>query len=297
MAPILTLAIPTYNRADVLDETLRLMVSDPACDERVEIIVSDNCSTDHTSQVAAKYPSVRYYRNEENIRDANFTKILGYGTGLYLKLVNDTVRFESGMIEKMIAVISQTDRLQNNLLFYENCFLNENQRIEVADRKELLRQVSFYTTWTANFGIWRDDFMAMEDKDRYVLTQFLQVDWTYRMVSNGRPTLVVFDHYFSIANLKNKGGYNFYKVFVNNYFGLIRSFNLPKIEIECEKYRLFRYFLLYNMYSFRRYKDKFSFTTDGEWPILWAKYWYEPYFYLGVCAMYMKLFLNKTNKR
>ncbi len=295
MAPVLTLAIPTYNRADVLNETLRRIVNDPACDERVEIIVSDNCSTDHTAQVVAGYPSVKYYRNEENIRDANFTRLLGYGTGVYLKLVNDTVRFEAGKIEKMITVILQTDRSKNNLLFYEDCFVNRGCQIEVTDREELLKQVSFYTTWTANFGAWRDDFMALEEKDRYVSTQFLQVDWTYRLASNGKPTIVVFDHYFCIADLKNKGGYNFYDTFVNKYLGLIYSFGFSAAKLELEKYRLFRHFLLYNMYSFYVSKEKFSFSTDGRWSILLRKYWYEPYFYLGLLIMYIKLWCKKEN--
>ncbi len=238
---------------------------------------------------------MKYYRNEENIRDANFTRLLGYGTGVYLKLVNDTVRFEAGKIEKMITVILQTDRSKNNLLFYEDCFVNRGRRIEVADREELLKQVSFYTTWTANFGAWRDDFMALEEKDRYVSTQFLQVDWTYRLASNGKPTIVVFDHYFCIADLKNKGGYNFYDTFVNKYLGLIYSFGFSAAKLELEKYRLFRHFLLYNMYSFYVSKEKFSFSTDGRWSILLRKYWYEPYFYLGLLIMYIKLWCKKEN--
>ncbi len=277
MAPVLTLAIPTYNRADILNETLRRIVNDPACDERVEIIVSDNCSTDHTAQVVAGYPSVKYYRNEENIRDANFTRLLGYGTGIYLKLVNDTVRFEAGKIEKMITVILQMDRSKNNLLFYEDCFVNRGCQIEVTDREELLKQVSFYTTWTANFGAWRDDFMALEEKDRYVSTQFLQVDWTYRLASNGKPTIVVFDHYFTIVALNNKGSYNLFDTFINKYLRLLRDCDFSCGTLWVEKYRLYRHFVLPWFFALKTEK-KMSYSLEGAEAIIAKRYWYEPYF-------------------
>lgn len=293
MAYILTLAIPTYNRADVLDKTLERIVSDPACDERVEIIVSDNCSQDSTRDVVAKYPCVKYFCNTENIIDANFTKILENSTGHYLKLVNDTVRFNPGKIEEMIDIISATNSMEYNLLFYQNCFVNTDKIVMVNNKEELLKSVSFYTTWSANFGIWKKDFDAFEDKNRYVETRFLQLDWTYRLVSNGKRSKIVFDDFFTIADLKVKGGYNFYKVFVDNYINLIKKNKISFFAIEHEKYRLFRYFLLSNMRNFRKNKDRFAFSTEGEYRILLGKYWYEPYFYIGLIVMCFKLYFKR----
>ena len=46
---LLSLCIPTYNRADILKETLTKLVLEPAFIlGRVEICISDNASTDHT---------------------------------------------------------------------------------------------------------------------------------------------------------------------------------------------------------------------------------------------------------
>ena len=45
---LLSLCIPTYNRVETLTVMLERVVHDPDFDEEVEIVISDNCSTDDT---------------------------------------------------------------------------------------------------------------------------------------------------------------------------------------------------------------------------------------------------------
>ena len=63
-SPILSLCIPTYNRANILEKTISRIVSCRSFDSDVELVISDNCSTDNTRQVcehfAAKYDNVKY---------------------------------------------------------------------------------------------------------------------------------------------------------------------------------------------------------------------------------------------
>lgn len=72
---LLTLGIPTYNRAVTLRRTLVSLAQqiDQAGLRDVEIVISDNCSTDDTASVCAEiakqFPCVplRYFQNDENI--------------------------------------------------------------------------------------------------------------------------------------------------------------------------------------------------------------------------------------
>jgi glycosyltransferase involved in cell wall biosynthesis len=66
--PLVTIAVPTYNRAnmflkDVLDGALHQTY------EHIEVLVSDNCSTDHTAELVQTYsdPRLKYIRQKENI--------------------------------------------------------------------------------------------------------------------------------------------------------------------------------------------------------------------------------------
>ena len=43
-SPLLTIAIPTYNRAKNLDELLTQMLGQINGDPRVQLLISDNCS-------------------------------------------------------------------------------------------------------------------------------------------------------------------------------------------------------------------------------------------------------------
>ena len=59
--PLLSICIPTYNRAEYLVGALENIISDPAFDERVEIVISDNASTDDTENVVGYF--IKLYSN------------------------------------------------------------------------------------------------------------------------------------------------------------------------------------------------------------------------------------------
>lgn len=91
--PTLAITIPTYNRAEVLNKNLGLILSQIG-DLPVRVYVSDNCSTDHTRAVclawAATHPQLIYSCNRENIGfDRNILKLLDWAQGDYLWLLGD----------------------------------------------------------------------------------------------------------------------------------------------------------------------------------------------------------------
>lgn len=92
--PILSICIPTYNRADCLEQILEKMM--PVCIENnIHIYISDNASTDNTEKVGMqfelKYDVVHYYRHAENIGpDDNFEYVLKMSNTQYRWLMSDT---------------------------------------------------------------------------------------------------------------------------------------------------------------------------------------------------------------
>jgi glycosyltransferase involved in cell wall biosynthesis len=95
---ILTIGIPTYNRASKLQLTLTGLARqvDQAGLLDVEIVVCDNCSIDHTSvvcaEVATQFPTVplRYVRNKENIGfDRNVNALFHNATATYVWTLSD----------------------------------------------------------------------------------------------------------------------------------------------------------------------------------------------------------------
>jgi glycosyltransferase involved in cell wall biosynthesis len=64
MQPVLTIIIPTYNRADFLRESIHSVLSQTFAD--YELIVVDDGSSDHTEDVVREFPRIHYVACSEN---------------------------------------------------------------------------------------------------------------------------------------------------------------------------------------------------------------------------------------
>jgi glycosyltransferase involved in cell wall biosynthesis len=287
---LLSICIPTYNRCTVLDATLQKLFLNPEFDSnRMEVIVSDNCSTDDTQEIVLKYPLVRYYRNSENIIDRNFSLVLGYAKGDYIRLFNDTLSFKPNALRKMLDTIEKHMDSNINLFFYGNMFLNKNCSKMFENIDSYFKKVSYYSTSIANFGVWRDDFLKIKDKDRYANLQFTQVDWSCQIVKNGKKSVVYFEDLFEVVTPNKKGGYNIFDTFINNYLFIVKQEKLAMFNYELEKFRLLWHFVYPWLITLTvANKSNYSFDTKRVFNIILKKYWYEPYFYLMLILWFKK---------
>ncbi len=89
--PLVTIGISTYNRADgYLKDALASAVAQTY--PKVEIVVSDNCSSDGTEALVKSFsdPRIRYFRQEKNIgANNNFNFCLEQARGEYFLLLHD----------------------------------------------------------------------------------------------------------------------------------------------------------------------------------------------------------------
>jgi glycosyltransferase involved in cell wall biosynthesis len=85
----LSICIPTFNRAKLLNESLQLLV--PQCEGRpVEICISNNASTDETAAVLASYPDIRCQTQPLNVGiDRNTLAALRMAKGRYVLPIGD----------------------------------------------------------------------------------------------------------------------------------------------------------------------------------------------------------------
>ena len=85
---LVSICIPTYNRVDALKRCVDSIIQNKYYSpESIEIVISDNCSTDGTQEyvqgvVANRNCNILYNRNENNIGgDLNFIKVLSIAHG------------------------------------------------------------------------------------------------------------------------------------------------------------------------------------------------------------------------
>lgn len=92
--PILSICIPTYNRVARLQQLLSdLQECAGILGDQIEILISDNCSTDTTEQLVLQMPQylpIRYFRQPVNIGPANnYMFLLMKSQGLYCWVTGD----------------------------------------------------------------------------------------------------------------------------------------------------------------------------------------------------------------
>lgn len=115
--PLLSIAIPTFNRAQFLRINLkRLLCEIKKIDQnQVEILVSDNASEDGTDIVVRDAVKsglpVRYLRNKQNIgSDANFAQCFNMARGRYVVIMGDDDLFSIGALGELLTELEKAPK-------------------------------------------------------------------------------------------------------------------------------------------------------------------------------------------
>ncbi|MDR1123022.1 MAG: glycosyltransferase family 2 protein [Elusimicrobiota bacterium] len=111
MAPLLSVCIPTYNRARFLSALLDSIYAQKT--PEIEVVVSDNASTDNTREIVKKYPDIIYRRSGKNLGfDANVLRAVALAKGKYCWLVGDDDALAEGALEYLL------QNIKSNYAFY-----------------------------------------------------------------------------------------------------------------------------------------------------------------------------------
>lgn len=252
----LSICIPTYNRSEYLCDTIESIISQPEFTEsdEVEIIISDNCSSDDTELAVKKYierypEKIKYNRNTENIRDLNYEKVLSMASGAMLKLHNDTLNLNPEVLGRLLNVIKRN--LDNDTIpFFVNGRIEDlNDPVICCSAAEFIQVVSHFSTWIASFCISKKQFLRMNDFSARVDIFITQVYVLMKLLSEGNQIEVVPDIFFTSIIPQKKGGFSLSEVFLSGYFEILSPYFITdkeKAVLKEEKRKmLYNFFLPY----------------------------------------------------
>jgi glycosyltransferase involved in cell wall biosynthesis len=124
MEKLLSICIPTFNRAQILSRQLAWLFQEVQdFSTECEIIVSDNCSSDNTPSVVEKWKSAspaafHFNRNSENLGWLrNFAYCLNAANGRYTWIIGDDDVVYEGAVAEVITTLKSRPDLS---LFYLN---------------------------------------------------------------------------------------------------------------------------------------------------------------------------------
>jgi len=306
---ILSICIPTYNRSEYLERTLLSIVNQKRFQETsdVEIVVSDNCSSDNTGDVVQKFiglyhEKIRYYRNPENIEDLNFGRVLSYGDGVYLKLNNDTLVHHPDSLDHILDVINDARKPveisgtrgtgRKAIIFFSNGTLKSFSIRSCDCLDSFVKVASFHSTWIGGFGVWKDEYDSIDNFTEMAKLKLISAV-LFRQISFNRRVLVDNRKLFDPIPPPSRGGYNIYQIFVANYIGLLEKYSdINKISprtIFIEKGKLLIKFLVPWFINIRKDRKRYHFDQKRGFSIIVARYWAHPALYFGIFYLAFRL--------
>jgi len=224
--PLLTIAIPTYNRSACLRELLSALFDQLIAEPRVELIVSDNASPDDTPLVVKEFAKcglqLRYLRNETNIgSDANFLQCFEQAHGKYVWILSDDDVLATDAIPKIMMYL---EREEYDLVYVNSYSFTGSHTpgpavpgrkpTKFLDPREYVRRIHVFFTFISGNIINKDRVLASHESQLSALvgTSLAQLGWTYTALNGYAQGLYIHEKLVGMR-LNNTGGYNALQVF------------------------------------------------------------------------------------
>ncbi len=188
--PLLSICIPTRNRWYSLQYTLKsIMEQDDFKSWAVEIVISDNASTDETEievwKLCKKYKNIRYFRNKENIwSNPNINRVLSLWEWEYLWLLwSDDLILEWWLTETLIFV----KKYNPDLLLHKNNGIPRFKLINNKDNSDFLlfhSQKEYFEYLWKQYLYDRHSFIYLENLKTFMSLICINSQYYKRMISN-----------------------------------------------------------------------------------------------------------------
>jgi glycosyltransferase involved in cell wall biosynthesis len=198
-------------------------------DRRIELLVSDNASTDETPGIVKAYMDrglqIRYLRNVSNIgADGNFMQCFEKARGKYVWLIGDDDLVIPGAIAKIISYLQAGEYS----LVYVNSYRFDGvtvlKRVEsrrpprvINDAHIFVRAIHINFTFVSGNIINKDRVMAsnQETLSSLVGTNLVQLGWIYAALNGYTRGLYIHEKLVGMRT-NNTGGYMLSRVFGSN---------------------------------------------------------------------------------
>jgi glycosyltransferase involved in cell wall biosynthesis len=227
---LLSICIPTYNRCILLNEAINRLVSQIHGMNGIELIISDNASSDKTELVVNKlkkrYPDIIYYRNEYNLGfDGNFLNCLEKAKGKYVWLLSDDDIVMEGAIEHILHSIKS-----NPVCIHLNSANVINEKplswgepryiyqgvLKYTDRNAYIKKMGIYCTFLSSLVFKKEFIDEIKCFDYYLGSNLLQSHVLLETMKHEGIYLI--ETFLCICARENKTvNYDIYETWIKNY--------------------------------------------------------------------------------
>jgi abequosyltransferase len=196
----LSICIPTYNRGKYLKDTIDSILTQEA--EGIEIVISDNASTDNTGEVVKEVkkqtsiPIVYFKHSKNQGADTNYLKVIEIANGRYCWLLGSDDKLEPGAIEKMLKEIEtgidifyvnnyNYDAAMSKKSFTTHSLARVDKDIVYTDYRSCVKDMGGMFGYISALIVNRDKWLAVKDVKQFIGSAYVHVYIVYMMLYSG----------------------------------------------------------------------------------------------------------------
>jgi abequosyltransferase len=237
--PILTLIVPTYNRAASLATLLAALRSElQGLEPLVMVLVSDNASTDLTPEVTAAaerdWPGLTIQRHKKNLGpDGNFLSCVTRVSTRYFWIIGDDDCPKRGVLENVVNLLMEK---KPALLYMQSEWVtpllgpDQGEGVNVFRVLEMpalqfAKALHVWVTYISGMVIDMERLPAAlghHTINRFDNTSLVQLGWVLPLLKLEGPFLFVPDRCI-LATKDNSGGYGLLTVFGVNFTRIVNE--------------------------------------------------------------------------
>ncbi len=306
--PLLTIGIPTYNRAIYLDRCLNsIAMQVEEVKQHIEFIVTNNASTDNTKEVVNKYAeklNINYYEREVNLGpDSTSSLCFDKANGKYVWVLGD----DEYLIDGSLRIIINLLKNKNYGDVYLHCIpfhreedvdetpVKDAKVITYNDPVEFVRKIHYYVTFISGNIINKSILPANFNYQNFMNTNIVQVGWTIKAIFAADENLFVETPLFA-AKQNNSGGYQFVTTFAKNYNFILKSLvkeGYHKDIVDITNINLIKSYFPANIIKLLYYENRFN--TEKHFSVLLNCFWKYKSFWTELFPIYSKYWIKKAS--
>ena len=278
--PLLTYAFITYNRSQYLRKSLRSVLQQAADDPLVEVLVSDNASTDETRALVEeqqkRYKNLLYHCNEKNVgAEGNIHKAIERSRGEYVIVAGDDDYLLNGALR---VILDHIRKYRGAAIFHLRREDVPRRVYEDAGIVPYIAYVGYHMTWIGGIAFRRELYSLIDEPQKYDATRLPQVYLQMEMLRKNPKFVILYGMFLAEGTGECiPSGFNFAEVFVKNYLDILQEIpEIPAYLLSDEKKRLMDELVYDCLERIVRYQHDLS--LDGIFDIVRDYYAEEPYY-------------------
>lgn len=251
--PLLTLAIPTFNRLDCLrlliESVIHQIPPEGVLGEMFELLICNNASTDGTTEYLnrlATHKGIRVIHHAANCGPVdNVIHCFESATGKFVWVMGDDDVPLGGAIN---AVMECIESEQPALMYLPSKWVSgdlselaKNQipskDVRILNSMSLAVRSSVYVTFISSWVINKDAYLSQKNAriDRYRDTCLPQLEWFFSLFAKGNKFICAEENWV-IARAGSSGGYSVFETFSLQYNRIVDE----KLADSPQLHRFFR---------------------------------------------------------